>query len=80
MISGSMVNQLLMLLLYSNKLYTLGASHSIYYDLWKYGEPASDALVMLAESGKTKKLEIDMKRSSKHIRLRNKKTSVDLND
>jgi len=46
----------------------IGASHSIYYDLWKYGEPASDALVMLAESGKTKKLEIDMKRSSKHIR------------
>ena len=46
----------------------LGASHSIDYDLWKYGEPSSDALTMLAESGKTKKLEIDMKRSSKDIR------------
>jgi hypothetical protein len=46
----------------------IGASHSIDYDLWKYGEPSSDALVMLAESGKTKKLEIDMKRSSKDIR------------
>eukprot|EP00088_Acartia_fossae_P070968 TRINITY_DN962_c0_g1_i5.p1 TRINITY_DN962_c0_g1~~TRINITY_DN962_c0_g1_i5.p1 ORF type:complete len:1038 (-),score=234.06 TRINITY_DN962_c0_g1_i5:373-3441(-) len=46
----------------------IGASHSIDYDLWKYGEQSSPALSMLAESGKTKKLEIDMKTSSKHIR------------
>jgi hypothetical protein len=46
----------------------IGASHSIDYDLWKYGELASPALTMLAVTGQTKKLEIDMKRSSKNIR------------
>merc|ERR1719300_1785509 len=46
----------------------IGASHSIDYDLWKYGELASPALTMLAETGQTKKLEIDMKRFSKNIR------------
>jgi len=46
----------------------IGASHSIDYDLWKYGELASPALQMLAESGQTKKLEVDMKRSSRNIR------------
>jgi hypothetical protein len=46
----------------------IGASHSIDYDLWKYAEPSSPALTLLAEDGKTKKLEIDMKRSSKNIR------------
>jgi len=46
----------------------IGASHSIDYDLWKYGELSSPALTMLAESGETKKLEIDMKRYSKNIR------------
>jgi len=46
----------------------IGASHSIDYDLWKYGEHASPALQMLAETGQTKKLEIDMKRFSKNIR------------
>lgn len=46
----------------------IGASHSIDYDLWKYGEIASPALTMLSESGETKKLEIDMKRYSKNIR------------
>merc|ERR1712088_389443 len=34
----------------------------------KYGEIASPALAMLAENGETKKLEIDMKRSSDNIR------------
>ena len=46
----------------------IGASHSIDYDLWKYGELSSPALQMLAETGQTRKLEIDMKRSSKNIR------------
>lgn len=46
----------------------IGASHSIQYDLWKYGELASPALTMLSETGQTKKLEIDMKRFSKNIR------------
>ena len=46
----------------------IGASHSIDYDLWKYSEPSSPALSLLAEEGKTKKLEIDMKRFSKNIR------------
>merc|ERR1712227_638120 len=46
----------------------IGASHSIDYELWKYGELASPALQMLAESGQTKKLEVDMKRSSRNIR------------
>ena len=46
----------------------IGASHSIDYDLWKYGELSSPALQMLAESGHTRKLENDMKRSSKNIR------------
>lgn len=46
----------------------IGASHSIDYDLWKYGELSSPALTMLAATGQTKKLEIDMKRSSKNIR------------
>jgi len=46
----------------------IGASHSIEYDLWKYGEPASPALTMLSVTGQTRKLEIDMKRFSKHIR------------
>lgn len=46
----------------------IGASHSIDYDLWKYGELSSPALTMLAETGMTKKLEIDMKRFSKNIR------------
>jgi len=48
--------------------FMIGASHSIDYDLWKYGEPSSPALQMLAESGQTRKLEFDMKRSSKNIR------------
>lgn len=46
----------------------IGASHSIDYDLWKYGELASPALTMLGVTGQTKKLEMDMKRSSKNIR------------
>lgn len=46
----------------------IGASHSIDYELWKYGELASPALSMLGVSGSTKKLEIDMKRHSKNIR------------
>lgn len=46
----------------------IGASHSIDYDLWKYGELSSPALTMLAATGQTKKLEIDMKRFSKNIR------------
>jgi len=46
----------------------IGASHSINYDLWKYGILASQALTMLAENGQTKELEKDMKRSSKDIR------------
>jgi len=46
----------------------IGASHSIDYDMWKYGELASPALSMLAESGDTKKMEIDMKRDSTNIR------------
>lgn len=48
--------------------YMIGASHSIDYDLWKYGELSSPALQMLAESGVPRKLENDMKRSSKNIR------------
>merc|ERR1711936_250662 len=46
----------------------IGASHSIDYDLWKYGEIASPAMALLAENGDTKKLEIDMKSSSHNIR------------
>jgi len=46
----------------------IGASHSIDYDLWKYGELASPALTMLSVTGQTKKLEMDMKQFSKHIR------------
>lgn len=46
----------------------IGASHSIDYDLWKYGELSSPALTMLSVTGQTKKLEIDMKRFSKNIR------------
>lgn len=46
----------------------IGASHSINYDLWKYGEMATSSLTMLAEQGRTRKLEIDMKRSSRNIR------------
>jgi hypothetical protein len=46
----------------------IGASHSIDYDLWKYGEIATPAMALLAENGDTKKLEIDMKSSSHNIR------------
>jgi len=46
----------------------IGASHSINYDLWKYGELASLSLTEMAEHGYTKKLERNMKISSKHIR------------
>jgi len=46
----------------------IGASHSLNYNLWKYGEVSSPPMETLAESGHTKKLEIEMKKSSKNIR------------
>ena len=50
------------------KLVFTGASHSLNYNLWKYGEVSSAPMETLAESGHTKKLEIEMKKSSKNIR------------
>ena len=40
----------------------------IWIKIARYGEIASPALALLAENGETKKLEIDMKRSSDNIR------------
>ena len=40
----------------------------IWIKISRYGEIASPALALLAENGETKKLEIDMKRSSDNIR------------
>jgi hypothetical protein len=46
----------------------IGASHDINYGMWKYGEEATPSLIALAEQGRTRNLEIEMKRYSAHIR------------
>lgn len=46
----------------------IGASHTIDYRFWKYGELASDGLRDVAEHGSTRKLESELKDQSEQIR------------
>lgn len=46
----------------------IGASHSIDYRFWEYGQPASEGLQQVAEHGSTRMLESELKSQSDHIR------------
>lgn len=46
----------------------IGASHSENYTLWEYGRESTPALQFLGENGITRKIEMDMKRYTQHIR------------
>ncbi|XP_025832905.1 spondin-1 isoform X2 [Agrilus planipennis] len=46
----------------------IGASHSVDYSFWNYGELANDGLRQLAENGNTRELEKELKDNSRHIR------------
>ncbi|XP_066257165.1 spondin-1 isoform X2 [Euwallacea similis] len=46
----------------------IGASHTVNYSFWNYGEFASEGLQQLAEYGNTRLLESELKAKSDHIR------------
>lgn len=46
----------------------IGASHTIDYRFWQYGEMASEGLREVAEHGSTRTLESELKDQSEHIR------------
>ncbi|XP_026469503.1 spondin-1-like [Ctenocephalides felis] len=46
----------------------IGASHTVDYRFWEYGQPASEGLRQVAEHGATRMLESELKAESEHIR------------
>lgn len=46
----------------------IGASHSIHYRFWEYGQMASEGLQEVAEHGSTRTLEAELKQQSEEIR------------
>lgn len=46
----------------------IGATHTVDYRFWQYGEIASDGLQQVAEHGATRMLETELKGQSDHIR------------
>lgn len=46
----------------------IGASHTVDYTFWSYGDVASEGLRQLAENGNTRMLESELKAKSEHIR------------
>uniref|UniRef100_A0A336LL51 Spondin-1 n=1 Tax=Culicoides sonorensis TaxID=179676 RepID=A0A336LL51_CULSO len=46
----------------------IGASHTVEYRFWEYGQSARDGLQQIAEHGSTRKLEFELKDESEHIR------------